>query len=120
MHELAIARGILEIVSESVKPEQAADIRTVRVRVGKLAGVVADSLEFCFGVIAAESPMPAARLIIEAVPAVLRCKSCSQSFTAESFAFLCPSCGSSNLSMVSGTELQVAEIELADESREAP
>lgn len=114
MHELSIAQSIFEIARAAVPGERTADIRTVRVRVGDLSGVVADSLEFCFGVIVADTPLRDARLLIEPVSAVSRCKDCSHLFTVEHLAFQCPSCGSTSIALVSGTELHVAEIELLD------
>ena len=48
MHELGVAQEILDIVRRYVPDTEAARVRDVRVRVGELAGVVADSLEFCF------------------------------------------------------------------------
>ncbi len=114
MHELSIAQSILEVVCEAVPPGQARDVRIVRVRVGRLSGVMADSLEFCFGAIIADTPLSGAALMIEPVPAVSDCRSCSHRFTISDLTFLCPSCGGTNIAVVSGTELQVTEIELAD------
>jgi hydrogenase nickel incorporation protein HypA/HybF len=119
MHELAIAQSIFEIVGSTVSAEQAADVRAVRVRVGRLSGVVADSLQFCFSAIVADTPLGSASLLIEAVPAISQCKDCSHCFTVEDLAFLCPSCSSTNIALVSGTELQVSEIELLDKPVEA-
>lgn len=118
MHELAIAQSIREIVEGAVPPDQAANVRAVRIRVGRLSGVVADSLDFCFNVIVADTPLCRARLLIELVPTVSQCSECSHRFTVEDLAFVCPSCGSTGIALVSGTELQVADIELEDNSVE--
>jgi hydrogenase nickel incorporation protein HypA/HybF len=119
MHELAIAQNILEIVQQSVPEDQAAAVRWVRIRVGQLSGVVPDSLDFCFSVIVSETAMPKAGLEIEQVPTISRCKDCMHQFQIENLAFLCPTCRSANLELVSGRELEVVEIQLADESDEA-
>jgi hydrogenase nickel incorporation protein HypA/HybF len=119
MHELGIAQNILEIVRQSVPEEQAAAVRWVRIRVGQLSGVVPDSLEFCFGVVAGETKMQRAGLAIEQVPTVSRCRDCKHQFQIEDLAFLCPACKSTNLELISGKELEVVEIELADENDEA-
>ena len=118
MHELSIAQSILEIVESSVPEDHAPDVRAVRVRVGRLAGVVADSLEFCFGAIVAGTSLRDATLSIEVVPAVLECQDCSNRFTVEDFAFLCPSCSSTRVSLISGTDLEVSTIELIDRPAE--
>ena len=114
MHELSIAQGIVDIIGQYVPEAQAADVRVVKIRVGQMAGVVPDSLEFCFGAIASGTPLEQARLDIEETPVRSRCKACGEEFTVEGSTFLCPSCGSIEITVLSGTELQVIEIELVD------
>ena len=65
MHELGIAQNILQIVQQSVPEKSAADVRGIRIRVRKLAGVVADSLDFCFGILIGQTDMQRASLKIE-------------------------------------------------------
>jgi hydrogenase nickel incorporation protein HypA/HybF len=114
MHELAIAQNILEIVQQSVTEEQEPDVKWVRIRVGQLSGVVPDSLDFCFSAIVSETRMQQAGLAIEQVPTVSRCRDCGHQFQIEDMVFVCPSCKSANLEMISGKELEILEIELED------
>jgi hydrogenase nickel incorporation protein HypA/HybF len=65
MHELSLANGILDIVRQYVPIERAPLVRTVRVRVGDLAGVVPDSLAWCFGAIVCDTPYERASLTID-------------------------------------------------------
>jgi len=118
MHELAIAQNILEIVQQAVPEGQAAAVRSVRIRVGQLSGIVPDSLDFCFNAIIVDTKMPQASLAIEQIPTVSRCRDCLQRFAVEDFVFSCPACKSANLELISGKELEVVEIELADERDE--
>ena len=120
MHELGIAQNILEIVHQAVPVDQKAAVRSIRIRVGPLSGVVPDSLEFCFQAIVNETEMQNARLAIEQLPAILKCKKCSYQFKTKDLEFFCQSCGSSDLELVSGKELEVVEIELAEESDQNP
>jgi hydrogenase nickel incorporation protein HypA/HybF len=119
MHELAIAQNILEIVQQSVPEEQAQWVRWIRMRIGPLSGVVADSLAFCFEAVISETKMRKARLAIEQLPMILRCRDCQNEFETDNLAFLCPACHSSNLELISGKEMDIVEIELIDESDEA-
>jgi hydrogenase nickel incorporation protein HypA/HybF len=118
MHELGIAQNILEIVRQSVPEDQASSIRWIRIRVGQLSGVVPDSLEFCFQAVVSETEMQKAGLAIEQVPTIMQCKKCVSSFKANDLEFLCPSCGNADLEIISGRELEVVEIELAEENDE--
>lgn len=119
MHELAIAQNILDIVRQSVPEDKAQSVGRVRLRIGKFSGVIPESLDFCFGVIAGETPMRRARLDIEEVQTVLLCRDCSHRFMMEDPAFICPQCKSTNLEMVSGRELEIVEIELQDDGDES-
>jgi hydrogenase nickel incorporation protein HypA/HybF len=114
MHELSIAENILDLVREHVRPPDHRLVTSVKVRVGALAGIVPDSLEFCFSAITSDTPFSTARLEIEHVPAVMECSTCSDTFASELGIVLCPRCGNGNTRLISGTELQVAEIELLD------
>ena len=116
MHELGIAQSILEIVQQSVPEEEKTAVRKVRIRVGQLSGVVPDSLDFCFRVVAGEMNMPQAVLDIEQLPTISRCRDCQQSFNVEEFVFVCPSCKSANLEIISGKELEIVDIQLAEDS----
>jgi hydrogenase nickel incorporation protein HypA/HybF len=119
MHELGIAQNILEIVRQSVPENQVKEVRGIRIRIGPLSGVVPDSLEFCFQAIVNETEMERAKLNIEQIPIVLRCKKCSYQFKVNDLEFFCQACQSRYLELISGKELEVVEIELAEEGDEA-
>lgn len=114
MHELSIAQSIVDIIGQYVPEDQLADVRLIKVRIGRMAGVVADSLDFCFGAIVDSTSLSQARLDIEETPLRSKCAACSRTFAVEGAAFVCPACGSGEVNIISGTELQIAEIELAD------
>lgn len=114
MHELSIAQNILDIVQQYVPASDSRNVKTVRMKVGELSGVVTESLEFCFGAIIMGTHLEGARLDIEQIPLQTECKQCAKLFRVEENNFRCPTCGSDDLSIVSGRELQVTEIELND------
>lgn len=115
MHELGIARNILDIVQQSVPEEQSAAVKRIRIRIGQLSGIVPDSLEFCFSALLSETPMRQADLVMEKTPAISLCNDCHHQFMVENFTFLCPACDSVNLETVSGNELEIVDIELAND-----
>jgi hydrogenase nickel incorporation protein HypA/HybF len=119
MHELAIAQNIVEIIQQSVPKTQVSAVKVVNMKVGKLAGVVPDSLEFCFTAIVSDTELQGARLHIEQVSTEGRCKDCKHHFILEDYVFLCPACKSTNIALVSGTELEITDIEVSDEPIEA-
>jgi hydrogenase nickel incorporation protein HypA/HybF len=113
MHELSIAQSILDIVLQHLPPE-APPVETVKVRIGRLSGVLAESLEFCFGVVVSGTPLEGARMEIEHIPAQATCRGCGKGFQVPETLFCCPSCATTDIKLTSGFELQVAEIVVSD------
>lgn len=115
MHELSIAQDILAIIRQNVPHEELKNIQSVNVKIGEMAGVVPDSLEFCFQAIVSETEMKDAKLVIEKIPFVLECSSCGKTSTNEFGIRICSHCSSPDTNVISGLEMQVVDIEL-DES----
>ena len=115
MHELSIAQNIVDIVRQYVPSDKGEKVKAVRLRVGELSGVVADSLQFCFSIIIADTPLRGSTLEIERVPFRLHCAKCRTTFANEFGVVTCPSCNSSETEIVSGTEMQIESLELAED-----
>lgn len=114
MHELSIAEGILDIVRQYLPEGDHKGVKAVRMKVGTLAGVVPDSLEFCFSAIIQGTSLQGATLEIEHIPLVVECRQCKARSESELSMFVCPSCGDGKVTVISGQELQVTEIELEE------
>ena len=108
MHEMALAEGILDVV---LHVSEGRPVRQVRVRAGALQRVVPDSLQFCFELAAADTAAADARLLIEIVPARLRCRRCHAETEQVSPPFLCGACADSDVEFLAGTELLVDGVE---------
>lgn len=65
MHEVALAQAILDSVLDIADGQQP---RTVRVRAGELLAVSADSLQFCFELVAQDSSAAQTQLEVDIVP----------------------------------------------------
>ncbi len=115
MHELGIAQNIVEIAQQAVPKDQTSAVRSIRIRIGPLSGIVPDSLDFCFEAIVRDTPFQQAKLTIEQLPVTLSCRKCAYRFQTKDLEFLCRSCGSHDLELVSGKELEIVDIELAEE-----
>ena len=120
MHELSVAQNILDIVQQSVPKDELADVRIVRLKLGMFSGVVADSLDFCFTAITAETQLAGAHLAFEHIPFVVKCNQCQKTFENEIGFVVCPECGGVETVVLSGRELQVTEIELENEKDKTP
>ncbi|MGC8595678.1 MAG: hydrogenase maturation nickel metallochaperone HypA [Candidatus Kryptoniota bacterium] len=114
MHELSIASSIMGIVLESLPANKGKHVKTVQLKVGELAAVVPESLEFCFEAITTGTPLEGAKLEIQHVGITVICKKCGKESSVISPDFCCRHCNSSDTEIVSGTELQVTAIEIED------
>lgn len=115
MHEMSIAQDIMNIVQQNLPPDSGGKVRGVKLKIGELSGVVPQSLEFCFNILAQTFSFTEAKLIIEQVPVKAHCLNCGVTFIEPNFMFHCPHCHDSHVDILAGRELQVVEFELADE-----
>jgi len=115
MHELSIVASIVESVTASLAAYPGARVLEVRLRVGQLASVVEDSLQFCFEIATAETPLEGARLIVNTIPVVVHCDACNADLPLPSLqSFHCPSCGAPASDVRQGRELEIESIEIDD------
>jgi len=114
MHETSIAFGLLQSLSDLAKKENAKKITKVRVKIGKLSGIVVDSFIFAFDALKGDFPkLKDTELIVEEVPIKYRCNSCKVEFETDSIYFPeCKECLSTDLTLVSGEELEVVDVEI--------
>jgi len=117
MHELSIAQGLVEVACEALAGCEPAPARvgSLRVRIGALAGVVPDALEFCYGLSVEGTPLAGSQLVIEPQPVVVFCPRCLENRTLEGdFRFRCPVCDTPTPELVHGRELELISMELID------
>jgi hydrogenase nickel incorporation protein HypA/HybF len=114
MHEMSVAQNILEIINEHVGKHEQHKVRSISLKVGELAGIVSESLEFCFLTIVNNTPLAHAKLQIKSIPITAECGACNHVSQLDYGIFFCEKCRSSEIKLLSGKELQVVQIELDD------
>ncbi|MGW2822433.1 hydrogenase maturation nickel metallochaperone HypA [Streptomyces sp. NPDC001443] len=116
MHEMSIALAVIGQVEEAA--ERAGDVtavRSVRLLVGELAGVVPDALAFCFELACAGTVLEGAELVTETVPGRARCTPCAHEWAVGIPPLLsCPQCGGAGTDLQAGRELQIAAVHWDD------
>jgi hydrogenase nickel incorporation protein HypA/HybF len=108
VHELAITESMVAAVAEQVGDTS---VRRVTLRIGRLSGVVADSVRFCFDLCAQGTPLEGATLEIVDVPGRTRCRTCGSEHELPDLIPLCP-CGSADVDVVSGQDLVIERVEV--------
>ncbi len=111
MHELSIVQSIVDSVTESLARYPGACVVEVRLRVGALAAVAEDSLQFCYGIAIEGTALAGSRLAVRHLPVVMHCARCARDVTLEGVqSFRCPDCGELLGEMRQGRELEIESI----------
>ncbi len=118
MHELSIAMGMIDELTKIAGRNNARKITTVKLRIGKMSGIVIDSLTFAFDAVKLEYPLlSSAAILIEEVPVRYECNDCKNTFSPQDesdgvYFPSCPRCDSYNLKLLSGEELNIENLEI--------
>ncbi|MEK7263403.1 MAG: hydrogenase maturation nickel metallochaperone HypA [Bacteroidota bacterium] len=118
MHEYSIAHNIAEIIRQSTPEEDLRSVRTIKLKIGTMAGVVVDSLIFCFDAIKDTLPFSDALLDVEQSVFTVHCNVCESVTTNELGVAACSICGSFDTTILSGYELEIVSIEIEENAEE--
>ena len=121
MHELSIVSSVVDSVIQSLEKYPGARVKEVRLRVGALAAVVEDSLQFCYGIATEDTPLEGSRLVVNLLPVVVHCEACGADEPLESLqSFRCPRCGEPAGDVRQGRELEIDSIEIEEPEEVKP
>lgn len=109
MHELSITEEIVAICLMHAAGQR---VQTVMIEIGDLSGFVPEAVEFCFAACSKDTPLEGARLLIERIPGKIVCTACNTTHEINGIYDPCPRCGSYPLTILSGEELRVKELEV--------
>lgn len=120
MHELTLAKALVEMASDYAAKNGASRVRRISVRLGVLSGIMR-SLYFCFEPASRGTLCEGAVLDIEEVPLSVRCDFCQEVKTPRGlYNFRCPTCGRPTPKVVTGREMQLVSLELGGPQASSP
>ncbi len=115
MHELGLADAMLKTVRRIAAGEGSVVVRSVTVELGDLSGVVPRFLSEAWTAVCDGTELQDVRLILHTVPATAKCEDCQKVFVIDPAGELrCPDCRGDKLTPLSGQDLTIAEIEVAE------
>jgi hydrogenase nickel incorporation protein HypA/HybF len=115
MHELSLVASVVETVTESLEKYPGARVTEVRLKVGALAAVVEESLQFCYGIATEDTPLAGSRLVVRILPVMVHCDACGEDGEIESLqSFRCPRCGELAGDIRQGREMEIDAIEIEE------
>ena len=107
MHEMSIALNIVKTVEEELQKAKGSKVEKLELVVGKLSGVVVESLDFAMQAAKKEGPLAEATIQIDEAPGKMRCLKCSNEFDTDDFYAICPKCNQYQHEVISGKELLI-------------
>ena len=114
MHELGIAQSVLEAVKAEADRHPGSRPVKVALRIGELAAVDPDALQFSFEALTRETELEGLELAVEFCPRRHRCFDCGTEFVVKDFDFQCLACHSLRSECISGDQLELAYLELEE------
>jgi hydrogenase nickel incorporation protein HypA/HybF len=113
VHELSVCSSIADIATRHAGGRT---VSVINVRVGQFRQIVPDTLVYCWGLVSEQTPLAGSRIIVEAVPASIRCRTCGQvTPLGDVPSFACGGCGGIEVEIVTGEEFLITSLELADD-----
>lgn len=108
MHEMAITQSVVQAVADRCEGRK---VDQVTLLIGRLSGVMADSVRFCFDLCTMGTDLEGVSLNIVDVPGRAHCRECGGLVELSDFIALCP-CGSADLEILAGQELSIQSVEV--------
>ena len=112
MHELSIAESIVQAVVKVAEDNHYGQIKSIRLEIGALSGIVEDSLSFCFPVVAEGTALEGVSLDIINVPLTLACRDCGSQTCPKEPWMICGQCQGSRVDVIAGKEMTIKSIEV--------
>jgi hydrogenase nickel incorporation protein HypA/HybF len=115
---MGITSAILETAFDAAREADATQITAIHVSVGELTEIVDFALHFAFDSLTPGTMAEGAELTVTYIPARSRCKTCGTEYAHDRFEVLCPECGSMDVELLAGRELQIDNIETGPSAEE--
>ena len=103
---------MLQLALEHAERAGARRITRIHLVIGKLAGIVDDSVQFYFDFMSQGTLAEGAQLTFERRPVRWRCWECGQEFEPQDEDWACPACQSPGGDVVAGREFYMDSIEV--------
>jgi hydrogenase nickel incorporation protein HypA/HybF len=114
MHEMSIAMNLVDIMSNVLHEHADPRLVSVTVKVGCMTGIVPESLEMAFSIVAEQTFGHVPELIIEQIPISGCCRDCGHTFVFTRFPVTCENCESINVEPSGGRELELTALEVEE------
>ena len=112
MHELAICKGIIDIINSEQKEKDFKKVLEIELSVGEYSGIVMECVREFFPIAAAGSAAEHAEIKMNSIEARFNCLDCGYEGPVNRHDACCPECKSWSLKMTRGREFYVEQIKV--------
>lgn len=115
MHELQVTQRILNVVLNHAEKNSVNRVVRINLRIGELSDLENEWIQQYFDYLSKDTVAAGARLNIERVPVVMRCRECQLQFEVnirEMEKIRCPECRNESCTMISGKEYYIKDLEV--------
>jgi len=115
LHELPVIESLFNVCMRHASSNNASKVISVTLKIGEASDLQEEWIQGYFDYLCKDTIAAEAKLIIERVPLMVRCKECSEEFHVDlrkSRQVLCPKCGGTKFEYVSGREYSVDSMEI--------
>jgi len=114
MHELSLADSMINQLIEYKKEHNIEKIISVTVLIGKYSGVEREPFEFAFPIVAEDTEINGASLIIEEEDVVVKCKTCGEETKLTVHFIKCGNCDSRDVTFIKGRKCIIKSFEIEE------
>jgi hydrogenase nickel incorporation protein HypA/HybF len=115
MHEMSIMQSVLDAAFEALEKSGETRITEIKLTVGEQTDIQEIPLNFAFEALKQNTPARNAVLKMNMLTTRSRCADCAAEFDHDRFSMLCPSCGSVDITLLTGRELRIDGMEADSE-----
>lgn len=112
MHEMSLCESILQIIEDEAQRQGFHKVLRVRLEIGRLSGAEIPAMRFGFDAVTRGSLAEGAELEIIDLPGRAWCLPCAREVEVQQRFDACPVCGSFQLQVVGGDQMQIKDLEV--------
>ncbi len=114
MHELAMAKNVLEVVVGVAELNAAKRVKSIRLAIGEPSHVDRTSLSFCFEVASRGTLAEGARLEFRHKQSKAACPRCQATWSPAEMPLQCPLCGEATGTLIEDEDVLVESVDIED------
>jgi hydrogenase nickel incorporation protein HypA/HybF len=113
MHELSLMQDTLILATQHARQAGGTRIHRLMMRIGPLSGVIPETLEFAFEVVARGTLAEGGQLEIERLSVRCYCADCREEFEPADLVCECPRCQRPSRDIRQGREMELVSVEVS-------